>query len=139
MKRCPNCGYVYRGKRCPVCGFIPENVPESREVLYGPPPIEREEDFKPQPPLYGPPPIPQPDVYGPPPIDCGIDPKPQPVIYGPPPAKKSSCSMILLAVVALLGGLIAWLVAGCSNANQPTVYGPPPVDTTQTAPPITNE
>lgn len=121
MKRCVRCGYVYRGKRCPVCGYVPENVPESREVLYGPPPIEREEDFKPQPPLYGPPPI------------------PQPVIYGPPPAKKSSCSMILLAVVALLGGLIAWLVAGCSNANQPTVYGPPPVDTTQTAPPITNE
>lgn len=112
MKRCPNCGYVYRGKRCPVCGYVPKDIQKSEGVLYGPPPIDRERNFKPQSPLYGPPPIPQPDVYGPPPIDCDIDPKPQPVIYGPPPAKRSSCSMILLAVGVLLAGLIAWLIAG---------------------------
>lgn len=35
MKRCPNCGYVYRGKRCPVCGYVPKDIQKSEGVLYG--------------------------------------------------------------------------------------------------------
>lgn len=86
--------------------------------------------------IYGPPPIDcRPFLYGPLPIDCRACQKTQPS----PSGKKFSCSVIVLVVGALLGGIIAWLLGDCSNFNQSTVYGPPPVDTTQTVVPIDNE
>lgn len=110
MKNSRKYGNQDEGKHRPVCGYIPEDVPKSEGLLYGPPPI-----------------------------DWGIAHKPQPVVYGPPPAKSCTRTKILLAVGALLAGLIAWLVAGCLHVNQPTVYGPPPVDTTRTTSPVIYE
>src|SRR5581483_11386829 len=60
-------------------------------------------------------------VYGGPPVQ-------QPVYGAPPPRRRKTLLYVLLALVAVIGGIAAWIFGGGPGPIHNAVYGgPPPV------------